>query len=238
MNSFVQPVSVGLPKCLELNFRGLATLKWKNFPGRTPGPPHKNHLDTLPSYAPEYVTPDIGSTPWKPCQKQWHVYVTQWGNDCLLYMWLFLPTETSTILKLKCRRYCPVGAQSKPHVCDTTDGDLLTGWTKNVSPWPRRVRATAAKKTRENISTLRTSKTISSAGSFESYWIAQNTVWDHSLRSRGRATVCSLTKTAVWATRAQSLEVFIVCDSVPWNSWSPRRLPKMAEVAPGPKRWR
>ena len=45
-------MSLGLPNCLELNFRGLATLKRKIFPGEEPGPPHKNHLDTLPSYAP------------------------------------------------------------------------------------------------------------------------------------------------------------------------------------------
>ena len=39
INSFVQPVSLGLPKCVELNFRGLATLKQKIFRGRNPGPP-------------------------------------------------------------------------------------------------------------------------------------------------------------------------------------------------------
>ena len=39
---------------LRINFLGgLATLKRKIFRGRTPGPPHNNHLDTRPSYAPD-----------------------------------------------------------------------------------------------------------------------------------------------------------------------------------------
>ena len=41
---------------LELNIRGFSHLKkGKIIPGEDPGPPHKNHLDTLPSYAPGEV---------------------------------------------------------------------------------------------------------------------------------------------------------------------------------------
>ena len=60
-------MSLGLPKCLELNFRGLAILKTENFSGEDPGPPppHKNHLHNLPSYAPatgEGKTPEEQKT--------------------------------------------------------------------------------------------------------------------------------------------------------------------------------
>ena len=42
-----------MPKCLELNFRGFSPLKKEIFSGGgPPDPRHKNHLNTLPSYAP------------------------------------------------------------------------------------------------------------------------------------------------------------------------------------------
>ena len=44
---------LGLPKCLELNIRGFSHLKMEKISGGgPPDPPHKNHLDTQPSYAP------------------------------------------------------------------------------------------------------------------------------------------------------------------------------------------
>ena len=37
---FIQPVSLGLPKCLELIFTGFSHLKTENFPGEDPRTPH------------------------------------------------------------------------------------------------------------------------------------------------------------------------------------------------------
>ena len=47
INSFVLPVSLGLPKCLELNFRGFSHLKTEIFPGEDPRPrPPHTHIKT------------------------------------------------------------------------------------------------------------------------------------------------------------------------------------------------